>query len=62
MLAQTCARLGENKEALQYLRAAYDRRDLYFLVYLKGDTAFDQLRTQPEFQDLTAKLDLPRPD
>jgi len=62
LLAQTCARLGENREALQYLRAAYDRRDLYFLVYLKGDPAFDQLRTQPEFQDLTAKLDLPRPD
>jgi len=62
LLAQTCARLGENRKALQHLRAAYERRDLYFLVYLKGDPAFDQLRSHPEFQDLTAKLDLPRPD
>jgi hypothetical protein len=61
-LAQTCAQLGRNNDALRYLREAYDRRELHFLLDLKGDHSFDHVRGQPEFQDLQAKLDVSRPD
>jgi Tfp pilus assembly protein PilF len=61
-LAQSCAQLGRNSDALHYLRDAYDRRELHFLVDLKNDHSFDQLRRQPEFQKLQAKLSAPRPD
>ena len=61
-LAQTCARLGRNDKALRYLRDAYDRRELFFLVSLKVDHSFDHLRSQAEFQKLQAKLNVPRPD
>lgn len=61
-LAQTCARLGRNNDALRYLREAYGRRELHFLLDLKGDHSFDHVRDQPEFQALQAKLDVPRAD
>jgi tetratricopeptide (TPR) repeat protein len=61
-LAQTCAQLGRNDDAIRYLREAYDRRELRFLVDLKDDHSFDRLRSQTEFQELQAKLNAPRPD
>ena len=61
-LAQSCAKLGRNDDALRYLRDAYDRRELLFFVSLKDDHSFDHLRSQPEFQKLQAKLSAPRPD
>jgi len=61
-LAQTCAQLGRNDDAIRYLREAYDRREVSFLVDLQVDHSFDHLRSQREFQDLQAKLNAPRPD
>ena len=61
-LARTYAQLDRADDALRCLRDAYDRRDLDFLVNLKDDHSLDVLRGQPQFQDLQAKLSLPRPD
>jgi len=61
-LAETCSQLGRNNDALRYLHDAYDKRELYFLVFLKNDHALDSLRGLREFQELQARLNVPRPD
>jgi Tfp pilus assembly protein PilF len=58
-LAQTYAQLGENQEALKYLRDAYDKRDAAIL-FVKTDRSFDGLRDDPSFQDLLARSGQPR--
>jgi Tfp pilus assembly protein PilF len=61
-LAENCAQLGRNDDALHYLREAYDRHELDFLVHVEQDHSFDHLRVQPEFQNLQARLNTPRQD
>ena len=62
MLAQAYAQSGRDNDALHYLRESYDRREFHFLVDLKDDHSFDHLRSEPQFKDLLAKLNVPRPD
>src|SRR5215472_10245212 len=47
--AATCARLGKKVEAFQYLEKAYKKRENY-LLYLAPDTAFKNLRDEPEYR------------
>jgi serine/threonine protein kinase len=56
-IAQSYARLGENKEALAWLVRAFNERDSR-LVALKVDPSFESLRSSKEFQDLLARLAL----
>ncbi|HEX4425778.1 MAG TPA: tetratricopeptide repeat protein [Terriglobales bacterium] len=58
-LAQTYALLGKKAEALQFLRDAYNQRDMGFL-YLHGDSAFNDLHDEPAYKDLMALDALPR--
>jgi tetratricopeptide (TPR) repeat protein len=57
-LAQTCALLGNKDEALQYLKAAYDRHD-ELLVSVGAYPALDSLRDQPDYRDLLARMNFP---
>ena len=50
-VAVTCARLGKKQEAFQYLRTAYDKHENY-LLYLATDSAFKNMRDEPEYQTL----------
>jgi len=54
-VAQTCALVGKNKEAMEYLEKAYQRHE-YELITIGFWKGFDGLRSQPEFQDLMHRL------
>jgi tetratricopeptide (TPR) repeat protein len=58
-LAQTYAQLGEDQEALDYLREAYNKRDAAML-FINTDRSFDGLRDDSSFQDLLARSGQPR--
>jgi len=58
-LAETCALLGNKKEALDYLRAAYDRRE-DGVGQMGVNLRFRILHDDPGFQDLLAKVGVPQ--
>jgi hypothetical protein len=58
-LAQTYSHLGEQQEALKYLREAYDKRDSAVL-FMNSDRSFDGLRDNPSFRDLLERSSQPR--
>ena len=58
-LAQSYSQLGENQEALKYLREAYEKRDST-MVFLNVDHSFDSLRENASFRDLLARSSQPR--
>ena len=51
------AMAGDKDRAFDMLERAYDRRELW-LVYLKVDPAWDNLRTDPRFQNLLHRIGL----
>lgn len=57
-LAQTDARLGNSREALQFLKLAYDQHD-ELVVQVKSDSAFNNLHNEPAYQDLVKRVGLP---
>jgi TolB-like protein/Tfp pilus assembly protein PilF/predicted Ser/Thr protein kinase len=52
-------RAGKNKEALDWLEKAYEAHDQN-CIYLGVDPIFDQLRSEPRFQDLLRRMKLPQ--
>jgi serine/threonine-protein kinase len=56
--AQVHVALGENDQGLAWLEKAYTGRDSH-LVQLMVDPAFDSVRSDPRFQDLLHRLELP---
>ncbi len=57
-LAQTVALLGNNTEALRYLKAAYEQRDSS-LLFVKIYFEFNNLHDEPAYRDLLARMNLP---
>ena len=57
-LAETDSLLGNKREALQYLRIAYDKHD-ESAVGLGTDSAFSNLRGDPAYTELSARVGLP---
>jgi len=57
-LALTLAMLGSKKEALRYLKAAYEQRD-GSLLFIEADPEFDILHDEPAYRDLLAQMNLP---
>jgi len=57
-IAEICAALGRNEEALRWLYKAYDERAAQ-MIGLKWD--FDSLRSDPRFQDLVRRVGVPPP-
>ena len=54
-VAVTCARLGKKQETFQYLETALDKHENY-LLYLATNTAFNNLRDEPEYRTLTERI------
>lgn len=58
-IAAIYARLGENDQALKWLRKAYEERS-FGLIDLKTNPMWDGLRSDPRFADLLRRSGLPR--
>jgi len=52
------AALGQKDEALRWLETAYQERDAW-MVMLKVDPRFDDMRSDPRFQDLLRRMNFP---
>ena len=52
------AALAKKDEALYWLETAYRERDPWML-FLKTDARFDDLRSDPRFQDLLRRMNFP---
>jgi TolB-like protein/Tfp pilus assembly protein PilF len=57
-VARIYAALGKKGEALTWLETAYEER-APFMIYLKIDPRFDDLRPHPRFQDLLRRMNFP---
>jgi DNA-binding winged helix-turn-helix (wHTH) protein/Tfp pilus assembly protein PilF len=57
-LAEADGRLGNKREAIQYLNVAFDRHD-DDLVNLVNDSAFKNMHDDAEYRELVAKVGLP---
>jgi TolB-like protein/Tfp pilus assembly protein PilF/tRNA A-37 threonylcarbamoyl transferase component Bud32 len=57
-LAEIYAALGEKDEALRWLEACYKERHS-FLPWLEDNPAYAPLRSDPRFQDLVRRMNLP---
>ena len=55
-LAESYARVGRNREALQFLEDASNVRGSAFMDY-RGNEAFDGVRSDPRFQRLDARIE-----
>jgi TolB-like protein/Tfp pilus assembly protein PilF len=58
VVARIYAALGETDEALRWLETAYQERAAW-MVALKIDPRFDNLRSDPRFQDLMLRMNFP---
>jgi serine/threonine protein kinase/tetratricopeptide (TPR) repeat protein len=58
-LAQIHARLGEKNQALESLEQAFNQRDSN-LTYVKVEPAFDDIRSDPKYQQLVQRLGIPQ--
>ncbi|MCA1628969.1 MAG: tetratricopeptide repeat protein [Acidobacteria bacterium] len=58
-IASAYARLGEEGAALEWLRRAYEERDIELVNNLKTDFAFDAMRDRAEVRDLMRRVGLP---
>ena len=52
--------LGENDRAMEYLQKCYEEHS-HWLIYLHLDPIMDDLRDNPDFQDLLRRVGLPAP-
>lgn len=57
-VAMVCCVLGENQQAMDWLEKAYEHR-LGIISILAGEPTWAPLRSEPHFQTLLRKLDLP---
>lgn len=56
--AYVYAGLGQKEKALKWLETAYSQRDVW-LPFSSVDSAFDSIRSDPQFKDLLHRLDIP---
>jgi tetratricopeptide (TPR) repeat protein len=54
-VAESYALLGRNQEAIDYLKKAYERHE-YMLISIDNWRVFDNLRNEPEFQQLVKHI------
>jgi hypothetical protein len=58
-LAQTCGLEGNKRDALKYLKIAYDQHE-DDVVGIAGNHLFDNLHDDPEMQRILAAVDIQR--
>jgi TolB-like protein/Tfp pilus assembly protein PilF len=58
-IAEIYAELGDKTQAFVWLEQAFNQRDSK-LTYVKVEPVFDQIRSDPQFQQLVQRLNMPR--
>jgi serine/threonine protein kinase/tetratricopeptide (TPR) repeat protein len=58
-VAQIYARLADKQQTLAWLEQAFNERDTQ-LTYMKVEPAFDEIRSDPRFQQLQQRLAMPK--
>jgi len=58
-VAQIYARLADKQQTLDWLEQAFNERDTQ-LTYMKVEPAFDEIRSDPRFQQLQQRLAMPK--
>jgi serine/threonine protein kinase/tetratricopeptide (TPR) repeat protein len=58
-VAQIYARLADKQQTLDWLEQAFNERDTQ-LTYMKVEPAFDEIRSDPRFQQLQKRLAMPK--
>jgi hypothetical protein len=58
-VAADYARLGEKEQAFEWLEKAFAEHDGE-ITYLKIDEAFDNVKSDPRFQNLVRRIGLPQ--
>ena len=58
-IAQGYTSLGQRDEAFAWLEKAYEERSFYLAEHLSCGPWFDSLRSDPRFQDLLRRMNLP---
>jgi Tfp pilus assembly protein PilF len=59
LLATTSWSLGEREAAIEHLQRGFERRDAY-LALLKVAPMFDDMRSDPRFQELVRRMNFPK--
>lgn len=54
-LASTCAALGKDEDALRYLQAAFDRRDMK-VMFLNDELNFNALHDNAAYKEIAARI------
>jgi hypothetical protein len=60
LLALAYSDLGDNEQAFAWLEKAYEERDPWLGLTLKSEPGFDRLHSDPRFQDLVRRMNLPK--
>jgi hypothetical protein len=60
-VAQTASLLGNNQEAIQYLKLAYQNHDEN-VIQAGSDNSFETLHGEPAYKELITQLKLPAHD
>ena len=58
-IAEIYARMGDKPQALVWLGQAFNQRDSK-LTYVRVEPAFDQMRSDPQFQHIAQRLGMPQ--
>jgi len=58
-VAEIYARMGDKPQALVWLEQAFNQRDSK-LTFIRVEPAFDQMRSDPQFQHIAQRLGMPQ--
>ena len=58
LVAQTCVRVGDKECAFAWLEKGFEQRD-DLMIHLKVEPVFDNLHSDPRFQDLVRRVGIP---
>ena len=60
MIATVYAGLGDKDKAFEFLEKAHQERSPDLPYFLRADLRMDSLRSDPRFQDLMRRMNLPQ--